>query len=337
MLRAAPTARDTLLRDGVASLLRFRGREGVRDGVPVLLVPSLINRWYILDLHEGASVAEALVDAGLDTWCLDWGVPKEEDRHFDWDDVLARLARMVRTVLRRTGASSVALVGYCVGGTLSAIHAALEPAQVAALVNLAGPIDFAEGGMLRHMVDPRWFDAGAIAAAGNVTPEQMQSGFVALRPTASMAKWMRWIDQAHDRAALDRAAALEAWAADNVPFPAAAYGRYIRALYQDNELVRGEHRIAGRLVRLEQIGCPVLNVVTSRDAICPPPAAQALGDRIGSSDYELLTIPGGHVGAVVGSKASTTLYPALVAWLERRLRSSRAGQASAGKPCVTSI
>ena len=116
--------------------------------------------------------------------------------------MLARLARACRTVRRVSGASRLGLLGYCMGGTLGAIQAALEPERCAALVNLAGPIDFSEAGMLGKMVERRWFDADAIAAAGNVSPLQMQSGFVALRPTTELGKLVRWLDRAHDPGAL---------------------------------------------------------------------------------------------------------------------------------------
>src|SRR5262249_55049055 len=139
---AAPTPKDTLYREGTAALYRFR-RPGVAPvGIPVLLVPSLINRWYILDLREGASLADALRRAGLDVFCLDWGAAEDGDRALGGDDLMARLARAVRAVKRWSGAPRGALVGYCMGGTLAAIQAALHPAEVAALVDLAGPIDF---------------------------------------------------------------------------------------------------------------------------------------------------------------------------------------------------
>ena len=81
-MQLAPTPRDELLHDGSATLLRFRGQErGGSPGVPVLLVPSLINRVYVLDLRRQASLVEALVAAGLDVFCVDWGVPRDEDRH----------------------------------------------------------------------------------------------------------------------------------------------------------------------------------------------------------------------------------------------------------------
>jgi polyhydroxyalkanoate synthase len=205
------------------------------------------------------------------------------------------------------------------GGTLSGIYTALEPDRVAALVNLAGPFDFEGSGPLGHMVNPRWFDVDAIADAGNVHPAQMQAGFVALRPTLQIAKWVGFLDRAHDPRARVSFDALERWSGDNIAFPASAYRTYIRELYQENALVRGTHRVRGRAVRLDAIRCPVLTVAAERDGICPLPAARGLNDHVRSSDVELLVVPGGHVGAVIGSKAPKHLYPAIGAWLKQRL------------------
>jgi polyhydroxyalkanoate synthase len=320
-MSAAPTPRDTLLREGTARLYRFRAASGApraNAAAPLLLVPSLINRWYVLDLREGASMAGALVSAGVDAFCLDWGVPEDEDRYLDWEAVLARLARAVRVVKRTTGAKKVSLLGYCMGGTLASIHAALHPDEIAALVDLAGPIDFSHGGMLRTLVDERWFDPGAVAAAGNVTPSQMQNGFAALRPTLAFSKWVGLVDRGFDPKAREAFDALEAWSSDNVPFPGAAYETYIADLYQGNKLVKGEHRAFGRRVDLAAITCPVLAIVAEKDAICPPAAATALLRAVSSRDATEMKVPGGHVGAVVGSRASRELYPALARWLEER-------------------
>ena len=335
----APTPRDVVMRDGTATLLRFRGEAAGRSVVaaPLLLVPSLINRWYVLDLRRGSSLAEAAVRGGLDTFCLDWGVPEDEDRYLGWDDVLARLARAVRRVRRITGAACVSLLGYCMGGTLSAIHAALEPEGVAALVDLAGPIDFAHAGLLGTLTDARWFDARAIVEGGNVRAAQMQGGFVALRPTSAMAKALGLLERGHDPAAREAFLALETWAADNVPFPAAAYVTYIEELYQQNRLVAGTHFVAGRRVDVGAIRAPTLVVVADRDAICPPEAAFGLARaREGRAPpTRVLTVPGGHVGAVVGSRAARVLYPAIVEWLSSAPRTLAATAAAASEVPVS--
>jgi polyhydroxyalkanoate synthase len=207
------------------------------------------------------------------------------------------------------------MLGYCMGGTLTAIHAAQHPEQLAALVTLAAPIDFASGGQLRCMVDPRWFDADAVADAGNVAPAQMQAGFVALRPTLELGKLVAMPELAADPRAREAFLALDAWASDNIPFPGEAYRRYIKDLYQGNELVAGTHRVDGRTVSLKAITCPTLVITASRDTICPPAAATALLEHIGSWETKTLEVPGGHVGAVVGGKAAREMYPALAKWL----------------------
>ena len=325
MAHVAPTPRDVLWRDGCAALYRFRRPEGVRPAaaMPVLVVPSMINKWYVVDLRAGASLVEALAAAGLDVYCLDWGTAQDEDRYLAWDDVIARLGRAVRFVERTSEAPQVGLLGYCMGATLAGIYAALEPAHVAALLNLAGPFDFAQGGFLRTMVDAKWFDVHAIAEAGNVAAMQMQSGFLALRPTSQLAKWVSYLDRGHEPKAREAFDALEQWAGENIPFPAAAYATYIEELYQKNLLVQGKHHVGGRRVDLASIRCPVLTIAAERDTICPLAAARALNDVCGSADKELVVVPGGHVGAVVGSKAPTVLYPAMREWLASRLASDR--------------
>jgi polyhydroxyalkanoate synthase len=338
----APTDRDVVHREGTSRLYRFRGpdlsnptpasdppkrkprAEHLKDvsaeaGLPLLLVPSMINRWYVLDLEPGSSVVEVLVKAGLDTYCLDWGAPEDEDRDLEWDQVLARLARAVRVVKRRTGAERIGLLGYCMGATLAGIHAAMHSEEIAALVNLAGPFDFSEGGALKVMTDPRWFDPEAISSAGNMSPGMMQAGFLGLRPTGTVSKWVSFAEKGWDPAVRRSFFALESWASDNVSFPAAAYRTYVEELYQRNALAQGKHWVRGERVDLGAIRCPILTVVAEKDTICPPPAALALAKLSNAAEKAELRVPGGHVGAVVGSRARAALYPALARWLTERL------------------
>ncbi|MEW5737332.1 MAG: alpha/beta fold hydrolase [Myxococcota bacterium] len=315
-----PTPRCTVLEDGPASLYRFIPQDEARpvDAAPVLLVPSMINRWYVLDLRKGSSVAESFVQAGLDTWCLDWGAPEAHDRYFTWQEAVERLDRMIRRVKRETGKSRVSVLGYCMGATLASVHAALHPQHYAGFVNLLGPVDFRHAGMLGHMTDPRWFDAEAIAEAGNVAPHQMQAGFLMLRPTQNAAKWVNVVDKWFDPAFRESFEALDHWANDNVAFPAAAYTTYIDELYQRNLLVQGKHWVGGKRVDLKRITCPVLTIAAEKDTICPPNAAVALNSAVGAGNTQVVNVPGGHVGAVVGSKASQKLYPTLITWMKER-------------------
>jgi polyhydroxyalkanoate synthase len=327
--RVAPTGKDTILTEGHGSLFRFHRPDGsahdaseAKSHAPVLIVPPLINRWYVMDLREGASFAAAMTGtaespAPWGTYLWDWGVAEDEDRYRSWDDLIATLERAVRHVLADSGASKVTLVGYCMGATLAAIHAALYPSKTAAFVNLLGPIDFAHAGRLGTMVDARWFDPFAMTAAGNVSAAQMQAGFLALAPTTALSKWVNLASHLSDPTARRAFAALETWSNDNVAFPAGAYATYIQELYQENRLVHGAHWARGRRVDLSRITCALLTVVAQRDAICPARAALGLADVASSKVKDIISVPGGHVGAVVGRRAAADLYPAVASWLHR--------------------
>ena len=122
---------------GTTRVLAFGG-DG--SGAPVLLVPSLINRAYILDLTTERSFARYLRQQGLRPYLLDWGAPGREERDFGLDDyILGRLAPALEAV-RRDAGRPVVLAGYCMGGTMVLPLGAR--ADVAALVLLATPWDF---------------------------------------------------------------------------------------------------------------------------------------------------------------------------------------------------
>jgi polyhydroxyalkanoate synthase len=253
---------------------------------------------------------------------MDWGIPQDEDRHSTWDDAIQKLDRFVRRTCRLRDVEQIGLLGYCMGATLCGIYLATHPERIAAFANLAGPFDFSEAGLLGEMVNPEWFDVDAVVEAGNVQPVQMQSGFVAMRPTGDAAKIVTYADRMFQPGFKESFAALDEWASDNIAFPAEAYRTYIRELYQENLLVQGRHWVCGRRADLANIECPVLTIAATRDHICPPQAAMCLNAHVGSKVKDEIVVKGGHVGAVVGSKAATTLYPQMTDWFDRQLGSS---------------
>lgn len=280
---------------------------------PVLLVPSLINRWYVLDLGRGRSLVEWLVGQGHEVFCIDWGTPTAEDRFLTWDDIGGRyLGRAVRVAARLGGRGAVHLLGYCLGGTLATAYAAAFPEHVASLVDLAAPIDFDHAGVMTTWTRTESLDVHALAEGfGNVPWPLMQAAFHLLRPTGTAGKAVSLVDRAWDDEFLEGFLATERWGNDNVSFPGACYARYIEELYRGNALVKGEFAVAGRRASLAGITCPVMMVAFAHDQIVPLAAADALLPRLGSRDVERLVLDGGHVGAVVSRKASARLWPAL--------------------------
>lgn len=313
-------------------LLRYRGAADF--ATPVLLVPSLINRHYVLDLRPGRSFAEFLVEHGHDVYIVDWGTPGDEDRHLEWDDIVDRyLGRAIRVAARRSRQERVHLLGYCLGGTLAAVHAAARPEHIASLMLVAAPVDFHQGGLLARWTTTPTFDLDALAdATGNVPWPLMQASFHMLRPTLNLSKLVSMIDRAWDDEFLDHFAALERWGNDNVSFPGRAYRRYVQELYRENRLVTGSFTMSGRPARLDAIRQPVMVVSFAHDHIVPDRSATAALDLVSSPDKTLLRVPGGHVGAMVSRRAREGLWGQLSAWWAERDEPDRTDDQSEADP-----
>jgi polyhydroxyalkanoate synthase len=316
------TPSDVACRENKWRLLRYRARpEGLAYRTPVLLIPSLINRYYVLDLRPGRSFVEYLVARGHDVYIIDWGTPGPEDRHLSLDAICdGYIGRAVRRAARGAPGGLVHALGYCLGGTLAVIHAAARPARIASLVALAAPVDFHDGGLLSAWTRVDTFDIDALCRAfANVPWPLMQASFHLLRPTLNLAKAVTLVDKAWDDEFLDGFFAIERWGNDNVSFPSAAYRRYIQALYRDNALVRGTLRVSGLPARLDNIRCPTLAVMFEHDHIVPLASAAALLDGVGAdpADVTRVQLRGGHVGAVISRNAASSLWPTLSDWWAR--------------------
>jgi polyhydroxyalkanoate synthase len=321
--RLAQTPADTVHRENKWRLLRYRARTGgAAYATPIVVVPSLINRYSVLDLQPGRSLVEYLVAQGHDVYLVDWGTPGDEDRHLTFDEVCDRyLGRAVRHAARGSPRGKAHLLGYCMGGTLAAIHAAARPAHVASLATLASPIGFHDEGLLSVWTRTRAFDVDALVRGfGNVPWPLMQAAFHLLRPTGTLAKAVTLVERAWDDEYLDGFLASEAWGADNVSMPGAFYARYIDALYRGDALLQDAFSLSGRPVRLSDIRCPTLAVTCEQDHIVPWRSAAVLLERVGAADTLHLPQRGGHVGAVVSRQASRVLWPSLSRWWAERDR-----------------
>jgi polyhydroxyalkanoate synthase len=314
------TPKDAVYRENKATLYRYHSPVNEVKPVPLLIVYALINRLYILDLYPGRSFVQHLLREGIDVYAVDWGTAGLEDREIPFDYYIeGYLDRMVKKVIKLSGSPQVSLFGYCIGGTMSAIYAALHPERVKNLVLLAPPINFAEGGYLRQAVDSNHFPLDTLMAAyGNLPSWSMQAGFKILNPIGDIAKYYNFIKHMHDDRFLENFFAMETWVNDNVPFPGAAYRTLIKDLYQENRLYRGLLEIDGRRVDLKKITANHLTVGASEDNIVPPHGATCIKELISSQDNEAIVMPGGHIGVLIGGRALKTTWPRITDWLLER-------------------
>lgn len=310
------TPADVVLRENKMRLLRYRPVRPLARKPPILLVPSLINRHYVLDLLPGRSFAEWLVGQGHDVYIVDWGTPAGEDRYLTLAHFADRyLGRALRAACRRSGAESAHVLGYCLGGTLAAIHAALYPERFRSFIALAAPVGFRDDGTLSRWVRTPTLDLDALVeGSGNVPWPLMQASFHLLKPTLNLWKAVKLVDKSWDDRFLDGFFAIETWGNDNVSFPGEAYRTYIQELYREDRLLEGTLGIDGRPARLEAITCPTLAITFEHDHIVPHRSASVLLERVSSTTTEHIHMPGGHVGAVISTAAARELWPRISAF-----------------------
>ena len=146
----------------------------------------------------------------------------------------------------------------------------------------------------------------------------MGAVFNQMSPMRSLLKYnLDLLDVADDESKLLNWLRMEKWIADRPDHPGEAAKQWLKELYQQNQLVRSEWHLDGRRVDLSQIRMPVLNVFAKDDHIIPPATSRALGAKVGTSDYNELALPGGHVGVFVGGKSQKLFAPAVAAFLAK--------------------
>jgi polyhydroxyalkanoate synthase len=318
--RRARLEPPVLWREGATRLLDYgEGPPGPGGGAPVLVVPSMINRAYVLDLAPGNSLMRHLAGLGMNPYLVDWGRPGPEEAGLTLTDAIAgRLERALDAVSAAAGGRKVALLGYCMGGTLALALALRRRADLSTLVLLAAPWDFHAENADR---------ARAVAAAampflplidrlGAMPVDLIQTMFAGLDPLLAMRKFAAFARMEPNSARSESFVALEDWLNDGTELPARVARECLLGWYGENTPGRGEWRIDGTPVRPEELDLPTLAVVPAGDRIVPPASALALAERI--PDAERLEPDSGHIGMVVGGHAREAVWAPLADWLGAR-------------------
>ncbi len=271
------------------------------DGPVVVVVPSLINPPYVLDLAPGNSLLRWLAAQGLRPLLTDWGTPGPDELGLDLESCVAERLTPLLAGLD----TPPMLLGYCLGGTLALAAAALVP--VTKLVLLAAPWHFAGYGEdARASMATLWTGIQPVAAAlGSVPMELIQPAFWQLDPAGLVAKYERLASA--DTESVTAFAALEDWANDGPPLPLGVAASLFERLYAADLPGRGEWRVGGERIDPAKLGVPVLDIISTIDRIVPAAASASIGQRL---EFKM-----GHVGMVVGSRARAQLWEPLAAWL----------------------
>jgi polyhydroxyalkanoate synthase len=328
--RVGTTPHDVVLEEGKFKLIRYRRDTPAAFAEPVLFCYALINRSYILDLLPGKSVVGQYLERGFDVYMIDWGIPSDAERTLTLEDyVCGFLAKAVAIIARQHQRSDVHLLGYCMGGTMSALLAAVDPAPVKTLTLLAAPIDFGrQESLLQLWTEPSRFDVDAfINTHGNCPAWFLQSCFLWMKPIQNFVeKTTALYEQMDDLELVAHYFAMERWINDNVPVAGATFRQFVKNLYQRNELTRGELRLGERQIDLSRISCPLLLMTAKKDHLVSPASTEGIRPHVSSRDIRSISIEAGHVGLVVGGKAQRTVWPEATRWLADRSTAAAASR-----------
>jgi poly(3-hydroxyalkanoate) synthetase len=273
-------------------------------GNPIVFVaPEAGHNSHIVDYGPEQSLVQcALAHFGGDVYAVDKLPAGPEHTEYTVDDSIASLRACVAAI-----GEPVHLVGLCQGGWQSAIFAALFPGDVKTLTLAAAPIDFHAGDALIT----RWacslpisfYEQMVRLGNGNMPGCFIVQGFMLMNPyDRFVGENTDLFSNIGDPVFIDRYRRFAQWYYYTQAVPGAMYLRIVQALFQQNQLIKGEFEVFGQGVDLGRIVQPLYLVAGQKDDITPPAQLFAAQQHVRSKQIEKTIVPAGHVGVFMGKQ-----------------------------------
>jgi polyhydroxyalkanoate synthase len=301
--KVAATPGKVVFRNRLIELIQYAPTTDTVHPEPILIVPAWIMKYYILDLSPKNSMVKYLTDLGYTVFMISWKNPGPEDRELSMDDYvehgfLAALDAVNAIVPDR----KVHATGYCIGGTLLSIGAAVlggrKDDRLATVTLFAAQTDFAEPGELSLFISPAQLAMleAVMWKDGVLDSRKMGAAFQLLRTydllwAPAIGTYLRG-----ERAGLND---LMAWNADGTRMAYRMHTDYLRQLYLNNELAQGRYVATGQRVNLGNIRVPMFVVGTETDHVAPWRSVFKLEQLVRSPEYTFLLTSGGHNAGII--------------------------------------
>lgn len=300
-------------------LYHYETEYKVKAKIPTIISFAMLNRHDVLDIQQDRSLVKKLLEEGLDVYIMDWGYPTQADKYLTMEDYIDGYYNDAVDFIRRTtGHSKINMQGICQGGTYSMIYCSRYPEKVNSLVTYVAPFDF-EGQNNMLFTWTKYIDVDTMVdSVGTVKGEMIDSAFGMLKPSMNISKYLGVMDSLESKDKMLNFLRMEKWKSDLPAIPGEMYRKYIKDLFRDNKLIKGELELGGEIVNLKKMTVPYLNVYALQDNIIPNASTKAIMSKIGSKDKTEIPFPGGHIGVFVGGKSQKELAPAVAKWTMER-------------------
>lgn len=309
--------------EGRFDLLHFDSKVRPKHDTPILVVGSLINRHYILDLLPKISIIGQFQNRGFDVYATDWRTPTTYDKDLTLDDYAHDyIENAVEKIKEITGSEKVTLFGYCWGGIFSLIYTAMHQENVKNLILHATPTDL-ENEPTTIEIWTKHLDADDLVHTfGNVPAIFLNMAFWMRSPVESATKYVRYFSEPRTIDEVMEFFAIENWLYDSRAIIGEVFKEIVNNVYKKNLLIKNKMEVGGNLVDLKKITVPFLNIIGERDDLVPPSSSRTVMNVVGSEDKRQIEFPTGHVGLCISAEAHEKLWPDVSDWIAKRSQSS---------------
>ena len=299
----AVTKGTVVAQTSVFELIQYAPQTAKVRTVPVLIVPPVINKYYVVDLAPGRSMVEYFVAQGQQVFIISWRNPQARHRDWDFDTYGAAIVEALGAVQKIAGNDSVHLLGTCSGGTLAAMTAAHlteigEADQIAGLAMTVTVLDQNRAGAAMAMTSDRAGQAAIRASA--------KKGYLDGRALAEMFAWLRptdlvWRYVVNNYVEGRKPAPFDVlfWNADSTRMAAALHRDFVLMGLSNSLVTPGGVSMLGSPVDLSRVTVDAYVVGGISDHICPWQATYRSARLLGSKDNRYVLSTSGHVQALV--------------------------------------
>jgi class II poly(R)-hydroxyalkanoic acid synthase len=298
----AVTPGAVVYRNEVFELIQYTPQTEKVWTVPLLMVPPVINKFYILDIAPGRSMVEYLLSQGHQVFAISWRNPTAAQRSWGCDTYGGAILDALDAIQKVTGSQSTHVQASCSGGILAAMTAAHlsatgEAERIASLTLMVTVLDQGREGLAAAADETTAKLAIAFSERkGFLDGRALAEVFAWLRPTDLV--WRYWVNnylQGRSPAPFD----VLFWNSDTTRMPAALH-RDMLVMGQRNALAEpGAVRMLGTPVDLGTVTADTYVVAGVADHISPWQACYRSARMLASKDLRFVLSSSGHIAALV--------------------------------------